>query len=467
MKMNSIKTNFKKNLFYGVSAQSVTFGVSCIVTFILPKYIGVTEYSFWQLFIFYTGYVCFFHFGIPDGIYLSYGGKSIERIPIDSTAKQFRFMIFYQMVISIIIVVGSICVTTDKNRALVGCLVAYYVIVVNFNNFYGMIYQATNNARWYSISLIIDKIVFLALTILLLINQIKDFYPYIIAYCIGRTISCVYSCMRYPDLLIHSSSNITWKKDVVYNIRSGIKLMLSVISSTLVIGIARFIVDKRWGIETFGFLSFSLTISNFILQFINQVAIVLFPNIRLIAREKIADSYIHIRSIVCVVLEISVFMYIPMKFIVNSWLSQYSVSIGYMAYFIPICIFDGKMQLMAVTFMKTLRKEGAMLAINLISLTYCAIICLIGAYCFNNLNIIIFGMISAIVLRSTISELYIANKLRVDLKTDIIIEWCMVAIYWIMIYLDKTVVAFATYIIIYLVRLIFHIYKIRGYKLSL
>lgn len=49
----------------------VSLLVSTLVVFLIPKLIGVEDYGYWQLFLFYASYVGFLHFGWNDGISLS------------------------------------------------------------------------------------------------------------------------------------------------------------------------------------------------------------------------------------------------------------------------------------------------------------------------------------------------------------------------------------------------------------
>ena len=54
--------------------------VSTIVVLIIPKYIDISQYGYFQLYIFYVGYIGFFNFGWPEGIMLRYGGKKYEEL---------------------------------------------------------------------------------------------------------------------------------------------------------------------------------------------------------------------------------------------------------------------------------------------------------------------------------------------------------------------------------------------------
>lgn len=78
--MNNKVLNFLKNFSYTFSSNLITLVVSTLVTLIVPKLIGVEDYGFWQLYMFYSTYVGFFHFGWNDGIYLRYGGEKYESL---------------------------------------------------------------------------------------------------------------------------------------------------------------------------------------------------------------------------------------------------------------------------------------------------------------------------------------------------------------------------------------------------
>ena len=66
-----------KNLNYTIVANLLILVVSIALNLIVPKFLGVTEYSYWQLYVFYASYVGFFQLGWIDGIYLKIGGGNL------------------------------------------------------------------------------------------------------------------------------------------------------------------------------------------------------------------------------------------------------------------------------------------------------------------------------------------------------------------------------------------------------
>ena len=69
-----------KNFSYSLTSNLISFIISALVVLIIPRIIGVEDYGFWQLYLFYSSYIGFLHFGWNDGIYLRYGGEEYEEL---------------------------------------------------------------------------------------------------------------------------------------------------------------------------------------------------------------------------------------------------------------------------------------------------------------------------------------------------------------------------------------------------
>ncbi len=48
-----------RNLYYTVGANFITLAISVLLNLFVPKLLGVREYSYWQLYVFYSSYVGF------------------------------------------------------------------------------------------------------------------------------------------------------------------------------------------------------------------------------------------------------------------------------------------------------------------------------------------------------------------------------------------------------------------------
>ena len=75
----STQSNFIKDSYWAVGAQAVSLLTSVIVSFILPKYISIADFGYWQYFLLLASYVGVLHFGFGDGLY------HIKENPIEKT----------------------------------------------------------------------------------------------------------------------------------------------------------------------------------------------------------------------------------------------------------------------------------------------------------------------------------------------------------------------------------------------
>ena len=107
-------------------------------------------------------------------------------------------------------------------------------------------------------------------------------------------------------------------------------------------------------------------------------------------------------------------LYFPMVWLLGLWLPKYANSFIYFAFLIPICVFDSKMNICCTTFFKVLRKEAALLKVNLLTCLGSAAMTLVGVFVFHSIYFVICGVVVAIIGRSVASEVYLARGLGVS-----------------------------------------------------
>ena len=93
------KQGLFKNLSYTVLANGTNTLVSMVLVLFVPKVLGVTEYAYWQLYLFYASYVGFFHLGWADGVYLKFGGKEYESLDKQYFNTQFWLLTFAEVIL--------------------------------------------------------------------------------------------------------------------------------------------------------------------------------------------------------------------------------------------------------------------------------------------------------------------------------------------------------------------------------
>ena len=90
----TIRTGTKK-VVITVFTQAVILALSFITGFILPKIMGPEEFGYWQIYLFYLGYLNLFGLGLNDGIGLFYGGYEYERLPFQRIRASMRVFFLF------------------------------------------------------------------------------------------------------------------------------------------------------------------------------------------------------------------------------------------------------------------------------------------------------------------------------------------------------------------------------------
>lgn len=139
-------SNLKKNIFFAFGSQGLQLLRSILVSLLIPKTLGIEEFGFWQLFIFYTQYSGFLHLGLLDGIYLREGGKHYKELDFRSLGAQFRIFLIWQFIIIIPFIILGLN-SSDINRTIIIISSCIYAIINNTFTFFQYILQAVNEIK--------------------------------------------------------------------------------------------------------------------------------------------------------------------------------------------------------------------------------------------------------------------------------------------------------------------------------
>ena len=403
-----------RNLKVAFTAQIISLVQSCVVTLLLPKFLGVEGYSFWQLFIFYSAYVGFFHCGINDGVYLKYSGLDFSEMNRNAVSGQFRIVVMIQIIFAVIITIILILAPMTYERRIIFFFSVIYMVIFNCSMYMGYIFQAANHTHWYSFSVIIDKLFFLLSLIVLILLGIRDIYIFLCVFIVGSLLNLCYSL--YKGRYFLSKISVPYKKiwpELKDSIKVGITLMLSGIASLLIAGIDRFFIDSHWGIIVFGKVSLALSLTAFALVFIRQVSMVFSPALRCTSDDGKLYAYINMFRFCFFLMPWIYFLMIPGKWLINLWLPNYADSVAYLAILLPMCIFDAKMNLVFITYFKVLRREKEMMYVNYLILALSVVFGVISVYVFNSLVLTLISMVAIGAIRCFISEQIIGKLMKV------------------------------------------------------
>ena len=421
--MNSKIKNVFQNVSYSVLANGINTLVSMVLVFIVPKALGVREYSYWQLYTFYVTYTGFFHFGWADGIYLKFGGKKYEELDKTYFNRQFWLLTFFEILIALVIGAVAYFGVDDSQKQIVLILTGTCCILQLPRTLLQYILQITDRIKDYAKNYMLEKIVYAVCVLSMLALGQKNFVILISADLFARLVTLVLLCIQCKDMVFRKLSCVgIGVRASGEHIAIGSKLMFANIAGLLINGIVRFAIENHWNVETFGKVSLTMTMSNMLMVFISAVSVVIYPMLKQTPEERLAQMYKTIRMMLMIPVLGMLLVYYPAKVLLSGWLPQYAESLKYMALLFPMCVYESKVSLLINTYLKALRKEKMMMYINWGIVVISCIITGVVVYVLDNLTLSIVSLTVILALRCNIAEIYLIRTLKISSGKTLLFE---------------------------------------------
>lgn len=402
------------NFSVAIIAQGIVLIGSVLTSLLVPKVMGVTQFGYWQLFIFYGNYIGFFHLGLNDGVYLFNGGLSRKKVDKQSLNSQFVVGMLYQLLFSAVIIGAALMADFGQDRMFVLVMTGVYLLVTNGAAYIGYVLQAMDETRRYSAYSAINGTLFLVPLVAMLALRVDSFQYYVIFYTLAHAVAFLVCLWWVRDFIPCGLLPVRQAlADTGRSIRAGIKLMIANVASMLILGISRFFVDSLWSIEVFGMVSFALSMVSFFLLFASQASMVLFPALRKADEGETVRFFQASRDALDLFLPVCYLLYFPAVLILGWWLPKYEPSFIYFAYLMPVVVFNGKMNMVGNTYLLVLRREGLLLGINAIAVAVSGIGALVGAFVLHSIEFMIAAAVLALMWRSAHVERMLAREFGV------------------------------------------------------
>ena len=432
--------------------------ITAFLTVVLPRYITKVDYGVWQLFVFYQGYLGFLHFGWNDGIYLRYGGKPYSELNKRSFCSQFWMQIIFEMILSMTIY--YIVKSQDALNSFVLWQLAMNAVVLNSRYMLIYILQATARIKEYSRVLFVDRFVYILIIIITIILAELKYSMLIYAETVSKVLAYLLAIYYCKDIVFNKLRG--WKiecVEIVENVRVGIKIMLSNIASILVIGIIRFGIEQNWGVEIFGEISLTITLSQLFITFITNIGMVIFPILKQMDQVQMKRMYSALNICLSVFLLCGMVLYYPGSILLRLWLPEYQESIKYMGLLLPICYYESKMGLLNNTYMKALRAEKKIMLINCSTMGLAILFSVFFSFGLKNLTLSVLAILLLILIRCNWFDWSIKEIFNNDNRRGISVENCMVVAFVICNYVIGDIIGFVGYTVAALIYLLYR-YKV-------
>ena len=382
-----MQRSWRGNLIAAFAAQGAALGVSLLTSLVVPRLLGDVEaFAYWQLFVFYSNYVSLAQLGLVDGLYLRLGGRGLEGLEAGRLHGQYRLYLAFQLLAGLLLA-GWQAFQPDAGRRFVWFAAAAYLVLYNASRFLGYLFLAC----------------------LLLAGQVRDWRLFVLAVPLAMGVSLVWLGYRSRFLLAAAPQSGA-ARACLADIRRGLPVTAATLAGALVTGAGKLTADAGWGLEAFGQVSFALSLAAVLLAFLNQAGLVLFPALRRIdAPARRAALYARLRRGLALALLAAYGLVLPASALVRLWLPAYAQSAAWFVQLAPLCLFDGKMQLLYSTFLKALHRQKALLWLNLLAAGISVGGCLLAAWS-GRLGGIVAAVVAASAVRAMLAEWYLHRR---------------------------------------------------------
>lgn len=401
---------FAGNLAYAIIAQGIGLLSSILTSLVLPRFLGVEDYAYWQLFLLYSSYSGFALFGLNDGVYLRLGGKKYSEINHGELKAQQCVVAVSQTVVAFCCLAAIAFGDFEPYRSLVLALCVVFGLLTNMTLCLRYVFQCTNLTRISSLADLFSKGLFVVFMATALLMDVDSSLPFIVGYiaCQAAAFLYVLACVR--DTLRAKAAFRGVLRTCAADVRAGLKIMVAYYADSLIVGFTRMLTDWRLGLAAFGKLSLSFSLTNFVLAFIGQVSMVAFPVLKRLDAEGQREKYLTIRLLLHTALPCAYLLYVPVKLLLGFWLPAYGESLVYLALTMPLCVYSCKANLLFNTYLKMGRREGTLCAVNVAAMALNAALALASIVGLASVELATCGIVASVALRDLAFELIMSRR---------------------------------------------------------
>ena len=419
--MKSTFSNFIKDSCWTIGAQSVSLLSSIIASFILPKFFTIEQFGYWQYFLLLASYVGIMHLGYGDGLYLKVGGEYWNSLNRDKWLPELQFIFYSQIFIATIIISSTLLICQNTAYLSIFLWTGAYLIIENIYKIITMAMMATDQMPFVSKTVMIDKLIMSIIVIYTIISQHKEATYIIGGYTLSHLVVCIMAIRKCELFKKFYAISTQILKDIIGTCKIGFILMLANFIAILIMGLCRFAVEHYWNIEVFSKLSFSITISSFMLFFISQIGYVLFPTLKRIGESTQAILLEKLDYILTLLPMVSYIFFFGMYFFILNWLPKYEVSLKYLAFTAPSICYEIRVVLLYNTYFKNIGKIKQLLYINLITVMF-AIGCYSISIYLHNIDMMALSILAAEIIKVFIMQKILQKEYTIKASKISIVE---------------------------------------------
>lgn len=438
-----------RDLTYAFSANFLNFLMGFVTGFIIPKFLGIDDYAYLKVFTFYVTYVGVAHLGFLDGIYVKYGAYDYDDLPRKKFRGYVRFLIVFQVIEALALVLLAFLLIRNENRLNIVLFTIFNMIILNTTNLWMFIHQITKRFKLFSINTILTKLLYVIGCVLLILNGVHGYNGYVILQTIINII-ILFIYIYYNKELVFGKAESTKEtfKEAKELIGIGFFVMIGNFMSVIILGIDRIFVDRLFTIKDFAIYSFAYTLISLFYILLNSLTMVIYPYLRRAKEDTYKSVYETIRISITMLMSVTLCGYFVIKFIVSSFLPQYTESFAILIFLVPTVIYSAQINILIANYYKIMQKTKEYTINNIMALFLSIITNIIAYFIYKDIASIAIATLVSFVLWLIYSDLYFKKIIKVRVGRAYILDLSILAIFFFSAYFFKWYNGLVIYIVL-------------------
>ncbi|MFC3087933.1 lipopolysaccharide biosynthesis protein [Tabrizicola soli] len=416
------RSAFLRHFIYVFGSQLIVLISGFIKALAIPVLLGLSDYGYWQIYVFYTVHIGLFTFGYGDGLYLKYGGHGFTELPLPRI-RSANIVYLGVLMLGKVALVAFALTNSDPDRQTVYLAVAANVILLGLISIVSLTLQATNELKGYAFINSADK-VFFTLALLALLSEDFQTFTYLIGADIAsKLVVLLVLLQRYRPLFLGSlARRAEGVKEFFDSAGAGIQLLIANLSGMLVLGVGRIIVEYQGALGHYAHYAFSVSLANVVLISITALSIVIYPTLRRQPRDNYLLYFDKTTRAYAVFALVMLTGYFPALAFIEQVAPAYQPVAVFLNAMFVITVLQGKMQLVNNTYYKALRLERPMLVANLASLLIAAALSWLGFVWFHSILAVVYAALVTMLFRVYASEIFLLRHMGVKPELQLLAE---------------------------------------------
>ncbi len=410
---------------------------------IIPRYLSVESYGYWQLFLLYALYVSILQIGFSEGVLVRWAGKELSQVGSEIKTA-LRFLVLEQL--AVVLPLGLITYfLLQPPIQWLGLMILSFAFIWNLANLLLFTTQAIRQFRVLAALEAGRGFFFLAVIVLLFASGHFDYQYVIVVYVASYMLFMVALAVRYRRYLWGNCSPAPSMASFgKTNIDTGIFILFGNFVYLIFWSLDRLLVSSFFPIEQFAVYAFAMSVTQIALIFSKVVADVLFPHLSAAIPEQRTGAYQVGKLTLILCWAIFLGAYFPLAALIKFYLPHYTGSLPIIKILLGTVGFSSLILILHVNYYRLYRKQRQYFLWGITALALAVVLALIA--------IKILGTLESVAIAILISFCvwYIINGLSLKAVTgessrkiwkDLIIIGCYLAGFWLALFLSDWLIA--------------------------